>query len=317
MILMKTKIIISFVFMVSLVRADAPLLIITHAFNRPDFIPLQAKCFKKFIQDDYRFVVFSDANNEAMAKNIEDTCMSCNVEHIRVPQEIHLRPYLSRQVGDNLNRPNIRHANCVQYSLDVLGFDHQGYVLVLDSDMFFMRPVSFNKYMEDCDILSMIGYVGPGLISYLCPAFMALAMHRLPEKRSLNFNCGMVKGHSVDSGGYSHYYLHKYVRELNVIRFRGVDSLLPRQLFLADQFAPAHLANVDAPRDVKIQKYKELGFNEKEISFFLKRPYSMITLLDNQVLHYQAGSNYNNKSAEDVKKKTQALVDFIDDITQN
>ncbi len=302
--------------MVSLVRADEPLLIITHAFNRPDFIPLQAKCFKKFIQDDYRFVVFSDANNEAMAKNIEDACISCKVEHIRVPQEIHTRPYLPRQGSGNLNIANIRHADCVQYSLDILGFDHQGYVLVLDSDMFFIRPVSFNKYMEDCEVLCMEGHVAPGLIHYICPAFMVLAMQRLPEKRSLNFNCGKVKGYNVDSGGYSHYYLHKYIRELNVIRSKPVDILLPRQLFLADQFAPVHLANVDAPRDVKIQKYKELGFNEKEISFFLKRPYSMITLLDNQVLHYQAGSNYNNKSAEEVKNKTQILVDFIDDITQ-
>ena len=45
-------------------------LIITHAYNRPEFIPLQDITFKKFLKDDYEFVVFNDARDPKIKKDI-------------------------------------------------------------------------------------------------------------------------------------------------------------------------------------------------------------------------------------------------------
>ena len=35
-------------------------LMITHAYNEPEFIRMQAETFKKFMKDDYEFVVFNN-----------------------------------------------------------------------------------------------------------------------------------------------------------------------------------------------------------------------------------------------------------------
>ena len=67
-------------------------LIFTYAHNRPDFIEIQHKTFEKFLQDDYEFVVWNDANNNNMSKNIENMSKKYNIRCIRIPQEIHDRP---------------------------------------------------------------------------------------------------------------------------------------------------------------------------------------------------------------------------------
>ena len=126
-------------------------LIITHNYNRPDFIELQDKAFKKFLKDDYRYVVFNDATSEEMRKKIEETCKKLNIECIQIPQEIHSRPYLPREPNERINA-SIRHANVVMYSLDFMGFDHDGIVFIVDSDILLIRPFSIEKYMKDKDI---------------------------------------------------------------------------------------------------------------------------------------------------------------------
>src|ERR1700730_12585549 len=127
---------------------------ITHAYNEPEFIRMQAESFKKFMKDDYEFVVFNDASDERMARMIETMCKEHSVRCIRVPQEIHDWPYLARSPGEPYHRPNVRHVNCCQYSLDTIGFDFDGIVGFIDSDMFLIRPVSIVDLMEGYDALS-------------------------------------------------------------------------------------------------------------------------------------------------------------------
>ena len=49
-------------------------LIFTYSYNRPDFIEIQEKTFKKFLKDDYEFVVFNDARYPDMQAKIRNTC---------------------------------------------------------------------------------------------------------------------------------------------------------------------------------------------------------------------------------------------------
>lgn len=85
---------------------SAKTLITTQAYNRPDFIEMQHKTFKKFVLDEYEYVVFNDAPDQHMANQITDTCNRLGIRCIRVPQEIHTRPYLKRHPSDPLHRPN-------------------------------------------------------------------------------------------------------------------------------------------------------------------------------------------------------------------
>ena len=45
------------------------ILIITHNYNRPDFIEIQSATFKKFLQDDYEYVVFNDVQMKMSRTN--------------------------------------------------------------------------------------------------------------------------------------------------------------------------------------------------------------------------------------------------------
>ena len=54
--------------------ASKNVLIMTYSYNRPDFIEIQNKTFKKFLKDDYTFVVFNDAPQEEVANQIIETC---------------------------------------------------------------------------------------------------------------------------------------------------------------------------------------------------------------------------------------------------
>ena len=45
-----------------------------HNYNRPDFINIQQATFKKFLKDDYEYVVFNDATDQNLAQQYSDPC---------------------------------------------------------------------------------------------------------------------------------------------------------------------------------------------------------------------------------------------------
>ncbi|MBS0627394.1 MAG: hypothetical protein JSS09_04210, partial [Verrucomicrobia bacterium] len=120
----------------------AKTIVFTTGFNRPDFIELQHKLFKKFLKDEYEFWVVSDANTLEMQAAIKKKCSDLGIYHLAVPQGIHNQPYLVRSPGDNYNNPNIRHCNSVQWAWDNYFCCHEGPVMVIDSDMFPIRSFS-------------------------------------------------------------------------------------------------------------------------------------------------------------------------------
>ncbi len=285
-------------------------LIITHNFNAPTFVGLQKRTFDRFVQDEYEYVVFNDANNEPMARQIQAACDEYGVHCIRVPQQIHTRPYLPRQPRDPLQRPNIRHANCVQYSMDRLGFDFDGIVMLIDSDMLLIRPLNFEKHMADKHIVAFLKGAGPN-VAYICPALAIFNMPHLPEPHTMNFNCGMADGASVDSGGWTHYYLKKYRSQLKLF---GVSYLPSYDLWLGNH-------DINRPVDhsvsdhVKIAKYEQLGFNEKEIRFMLKKPDTFEFFFDKNLVHYHGASNYSNQPASYHARKLAIFKELVDDLT--
>jgi hypothetical protein len=185
--------------------------IFTCSYNRPDFIKIQHKTLQHFFEDEYEFIVFNDAPNESMAQKIKAMCDRCGVQCIRISQEIHDRPYLPRWPGENYNYPTIRNVNVVQYSLDTLGFDHDDIVVLLESDVFLVKKFSVREMLNGYDlagrVLSPNSRTGDGRIKYIWHGLAFLDMRRLPNKHTLNFNCGRVENTPIDGGGHSYYYL--------------------------------------------------------------------------------------------------------------
>lgn len=295
--------------------AAADVLIFTYAYNRPDFIEQQHRTFQKFLQDDYTFVVFNDARDSSMADQIEAECDRFGIQCVRIPQEIHDRPYLHREPGVPYHNPNVRHVNCIQYSLNEMGFDHDGILILIDSDMFLTRPINMAQVMKDHDIISHMKGTkdrSGNECVYLWPGLCFLHMGRLPNKKDINFNCGIINGGSFDSGGYTYLYL----KNNPSIRSEQIPKICSYHVFCPDRFAPAHMLRQmpNVPEAQKPDKYRQMGFNDKEIKFLLQKPDSIEFYFDNHFLHYRAGTNYDGQPGSYEYCKTQIINQFIDDI---
>lgn len=275
--------------------AQAKLLVITHSYNRPDFIEIQDKTFKKFLKDEYEFVVFNDGPTDEAALLIEQMCNKLHIRSVRIPQNIHSRPYLYREKNESYQFSAVRCANVVQYSLDVLGFDHEENVMIIDSDMFLVKEFSPKEYMKEFDIAGVWqkreGKHGP--IEYIWNGLLFFNMKTIPDRKTLNFNCGTIDGTFVDVGGYIHYYLKTYPNtKIRYIDVRNTDDLTGSE--------------EEVKADPKIHRF-----------LANKRKYNVEFLADFSFFHYRSGGNWDRRSAEYHHAKTKLFHEFIAEILKD
>jgi hypothetical protein len=257
-------------------------LILTHSFNRPDFIKIQHATFKKFMKNTYKFIVFNDASNEYIKEKIKKTCASLSIECISVPQKIHI----------NRQAPSQRTSDSIQYSLEKIGFNHNGIVMIIDSDMFLIKPLNIKEFMRGIDLYGCIQY-RPHDVVYLWNGLVFMKMKTLPNKRTMNFDCGRVNGEPVDSGGQ----LHHYLQENPSLRLK--------------YYTNTHLN--DLPRD--LDTLKKLDYDQALAEFIMQTdvhdPYSMELHAENYFLHYRAGGNWTNQPESYHQRRTLILENFL------
>ncbi len=280
-------------------------LLITSAYNRPDFIEIQCKTFQKFLQDDYEFVVFNDASQRKLKKSIEEMCRKLGVRCVNIPQHIHDQPYLKREPGEKFHAPGVRNANVVQYALRNLGFSHDGIVAIIDSDMFLVKDFSIKKYLNEYQIA---GVPQGKEVQYLWIGIAFLNMSILPEKTTINFNCGKIKGVPVDAGGYTHHYLKSHP-ECKV-----------------RHFAPLHTPSLSCSECLKIHEYhacthnrdllERSGFDENQITALHSGLQNVEFFINGTFLHYRSGTNWDHKSAAYHELKTSLFNRYIEKILE-
>ena len=286
-------------------------LILTSAYNRPDFVEMQYKTFRKFLSEDHELVVFNDANQPDLKKAIEATCFRLGIRCFNIPQKIHNQPYLKREKGEDFNLPAVRNANVVQYALNHLGFFHDGIVIIIDSDMFLTKPFSAKKLLKDTPIAGVPqSYQNNGIaISYLWIGLAFLDMTRLPNKESLNFNCGRIRGVPVDAGGYTYYYLQNHP-EIKPTYFSMLhDSNL--------RCSNCQQNNQSTPCTHNLEKLLELGLDNDQISLLQNGFQNFEFGLNLTFLHYRGGSNWDHRSREFHETKTRLFSNYLNKITQD
>ncbi|MDR3550947.1 MAG: hypothetical protein P4L31_06045 [Candidatus Babeliales bacterium] len=281
----------------------AKVLVITHSCNRPDLIKLQDKTFKKFLKNDYEFVVFNDARKKSIRHEIDAICSQLHIRCIGIPQEVHDRPYLARDLGEDYNNANARCANVVQYSLDVLGFKHDGIVMIIDSDMFLISDFNVEESLENYPIAGV--HHSRGHVNYLWNGLVLLNMRKLPNKTEINFNCGRVDGFGTDVGGFLYYYFKKHPE----IKSLPIGCLHMNSLICVDC-----LKNERVGCKHNTQALKSLNFNERAIQLIQSGVHNIEFLFDNAFLHYRGATNWDNKSSDYHAQKTVNLNKFMHDI---
>jgi len=303
---LKQTIIYTFCLLAGTFTQAAPVLVITHAYLRPDFIEIQDKTFKKFLKDDYEFIVFNDARNQSLRKEITAICNKLNLRCIEIPQAIHDRPYLKRFPHEDRNNACARCANVVQYSLNELGFKYNGLVAIIDSDMFLIKDFSIANFMANHDIAGIPQ--SRGNIHYLWNGIVFFNMNTLPDKETMDFNCGIINGNPVDVGGYTYYYFQKHPE----VRKKEINLTYPHNFACAQclkncqDFACTH----------NTEFLKQNNFHDARVIAFIQNgPPNMEFTLDRTFIHYRGGGNWDGQSAEYHRNKTKILLDFINSIT--
>lgn len=261
---------------------QAKVLIITYAYNRPDFIELQDRTFKKFLKDDYIFVVFNDATEKKAFNEIRGKCSRLNIPCYDIPQTIH----------HGSHEPSIRNGNVVNYSLEKIGFDFDGVVALFDSDLFLIKDFSLEEYLKGYDISGLSQIYGGK--KYMWIGIVFLDMRTLPNKKTLRFDCGRVDGTWLDAGGYSHTYL-KNNPEAKV-RWFNWHVYIDKPIF-DREFLSAH------------------GYSDPLVELLIKGVDDIELFQERTLLHYRGGTNWNNKPAEYHNFKRACLYEFIDKIT--
>src|SRR5579871_2442617 len=147
--------------------SNKPTQIITVAYNKPEFIELQFYALCRFMQGDWNFIVFSDAqvdgdNNDHKIKKI---CRKLRIQHIRVP------PYIQK-----IQAPSPRAGNALDWALKNYAYNYDGLTLVLDSDIFLIREFNPITFMEGYDIAGVIQTISHGgyWIRYIWMALMVI-----------------------------------------------------------------------------------------------------------------------------------------------
>jgi hypothetical protein len=295
----------------------AKILLITHAHNRPEFIEWQYHCFKKFLLDDYEFVVYNDAVSPKVHRSINNVCKKLEITCIPIPQEIHAALYPVTLPKERFwGHPSNRHSDCITYSLQERGFNHDGVVVIIDSDFFLIRPLSIIELMDDHDIMAIMrvsfdsrvpGWPQVVGLEYLWPAFTCLQMNRLPDKQGLDFSPGIYPTFTLDTGGHTLFYLQKHrhlkLKELGLFN-TGLDMAylqVPREL----------------PTEERISQLTNLGFTPKEITFILNRPGNATTefAVDRHFLHYRGASyEHTGSSQDDIDRKLEWVKNFMHDL---
>lgn len=209
------EIIITNILICNLIVCD-PVLVITTIYNHPELVELQYKSLKKFLKDDYRFVVFNDANDQSFSNLIENECKRFNIEHYKVPQEIHQSPHPEWVNIDSaiqcapLNiSAAYRHSQALRYAFEKFDYYRNGIITVIDNDCFLINNFSIKEFMEDTAI-SAIAF-DHGKLSYaLSPIIAFFNMKKIVYPESMILEAGFLAYTYKDPFFMLEYYLYSH-----------------------------------------------------------------------------------------------------------
>ncbi|MFA6524252.1 MAG: hypothetical protein WC264_02670 [Candidatus Paceibacterota bacterium] len=187
--------------------------IVSLAFIRPDFIELQYNSIKKFVKDtEVEYIVFNNASEDKKQFNeIEGICKKLNIKSIAVKKRNIIFKWLNENVSRKVARSlNYIWKNYLQYEKDIL--------VIIDSDMFFVKDISIETLMNGHDFAFVPAYRGRNFeVLYPWTGLMFFNMNMLPNPQTIKWNTGSVLGNKVDVGGMNHFYLEKYKEKIKIL----------------------------------------------------------------------------------------------------
>jgi len=282
-----------FLFLFLSIQLSAKIRLLTFHFNRPELIDLQYRAFKKFMLDEYEWIVFNDADNEEDEELIRKRCEKYGIRCVRYEQQWHFLDPINAQVKDWMENPNydvkeiasssfannvaqhptLRHGHVVQYALNHFGYNHDDIIAIVDCDLFPIRSISLYQLLTDCPIVGIQKFEKPhSSIDYLALPFIALDCRRLPDHQDLKFHLDIIDNELFDGGAHSYYYLKNHP-EVKVAKFPQTNQ--------------RHFS------ELPLDELYHLGFRKEEAALIkeLPWPFSVEFHMDNHFIHFGSCSS--------------------------
>jgi hypothetical protein len=281
------------------------MIILTVVYNKPEFIPYQYECLKRYITVPFEFMVFDNADTEQNLIHNRNVCESLGVQYKRVPQDIHLD-----------HNPSCRAGASLTYALQYVyqNLQYRGIVMVNDSDLFLTDQYNPMERLGSFDIVGRFTELQCSLneletanvirkIQYYNNQFLILNFGTLPNFKSITFMPGEIQGIRVDCGGL----LHNYFEANPSVRHSGTLDICSNYY---------NWNNIDTC-SINIRPFfeKELFITQElsDIPNGMNRGHSFSEIVDSVFLHLRAGSNWIQHAQNVPWQREQNLFQFLCD----
>lgn len=251
--------------------------ICTLANKEPEFIYRQYETIKKFVKDEKCEFIVFD--------NTPINAFARRKEIKRICKElgikrigIRFKPYFKGAARYCAYAINWMYHRFFRWEKDTIH-------VILDSDMVFINDFNFNEFLADNDICAV--HQQRGAIEYLWNGVVIMKGGELPDKNYFNYGLGTIEGERTDGGGNMYFWMKRNPNlKIKYITHTGSSNIAEKGI-LSEEFS----------KDYKT----EYGFQ----------------IIENSILHYRAGSNWNKKSPEFVQEKKNYFNKLIDSILSN
>tara|TARA_Y100000389_G_scaffold136357_1_gene133903 strand:- start:4077 stop:4907 length:831 start_codon:yes stop_codon:yes gene_type:complete len=190
------------------------------------------KSLEKYIKnDEYKFICLNDApnidegeenylnlvsilsQNTNCYKEIYDECIFNNVEHIKIPQNIHIK-----------NRPNHgsqRHGELCNWfvrNIDSIYpyYKEYDFICFYDADLFLVEEVDFEKELKDCDFACPIIHF-PNNIIVPQPSIFFINLNTVSNFKDLDFSIDHRWGNDMGSAVFNFWVKNPQCRRIREI----------------------------------------------------------------------------------------------------
>ena len=213
--------------------------IFTSVVNRPDFVILQDKLFKKFLKNEYKFHIVDDSVEPEISEQFEIACSLNELEYYRKPP------------ANKPMNPAQACAHTVQWTYDnIIRKNHvDDIVFFLDSDMFLIDEFDIEEYMEDAIIAGLPQVRGH--VTYMWNGIMFFNMPKIEDK-DIDFSDGIVEGEMTDVGGHTYWYFLR-----TGIRMKKTDEECP---VYPTHYNDIELQNEEVTRGYNVELHLDCKF---------------------------------------------------------
>lgn len=266
--------------------------VVTAVTNNTDFIEIQYYTLKKYLKNDFEFIVFNDAKSfpdftndgdVSIRTKIQEVCKNLGIECINIPNDHHIYMQIaSARTADSLNY-------ILQYQLL-----HPDEYLLLDSDMFLIDNLDISKYRNVCDtaFIPQTRDINGKRIEYLWSGIYYFNMANMKDLEMLNWGCGMA-----DTGGMTHDWLEKQ-------RTENRDD----RIYLMKHLSSCAWDLTQLPENLR-NKHELIEFMSKDPRNENGKFFSEI--YDTIFFHYRAGGNWRREGIHNHKILTSVLKQIL------